>query len=656
QASSDLEQRLVEPLVARIFGSYPELEYLRLTRDAKLPPNIRVIDFFLEPGKWLNSPAVQRDYLAANYTHVARDLAERDVNVIAQLVASRSVAGVVEYSLGSNPDVTLDLLPYVERQRAAGRAIVVVGAIHAEMPFMLGAAVVPAAKFDLLLQQPRYDYPLYAPPNPELSLVDHAIGVHASALVRDGGTLQIGIGELGDALCYALLLRHQQNAEYRKALHDLGTEQSATLVTATGGRDAFRDGLFGSTEMFVDQMLDLLRAGILRRKVYDWLPLQRALASGRSTDRFDDSLLAALVQAGLNARLSAADVGQLRHFGVFKSDTEFKEGLIRSGTGEWFAADLADRAACAGIVAQCLGTELRHGTIVHAAFLLGPRAFYVALNNLPESERALIDMRGVGYINQLYGDDYLLRVAQRAHARHVNTTMMVTTLGAAISDSLDDGRVVSGVGGQYNFVAMAHALPGGRSILCVRATRTKDGVTRSNIVSKYGGATIPRHLRDIIITEYGIADLRGRTDGECAAALIGIADSRFQDELLQAAKRTGKLPPGFILPAQHRNNTPAALRDSFRTHRRTGRFPPYPFGTDLTSDEIRLGAALRWLANNTKTLASKMQTVGRAFSYRHNSTYNRLLTRLQLESPHSLGERVMARLVEYGLRQTEKQD
>ena len=123
-------------------------------------------------------------------------------------------------------------------------------------------------------------------------------------------------------------------------------------------------------------------------------------------------------------------------------------------------------------------------------------------------------------------------MAQRSHARFVNTTMMLTTLGAAVSDGLADGRVVSGVGGQYNFVAMAHALPGARSVLCARSTRRKDGKLGSNIVTSYGHTTIPRHLRDIAITEYGIADLRGRTDAECVAAMIDIADSRFQDELL----------------------------------------------------------------------------------------------------------------------------
>jgi acyl-CoA hydrolase len=54
----------------------------------------------------------------------------------------------------------------------------------------------------------------------------------------------------------------------------------------------------------------------------------------------------------------------------------------------------------------------------------------------------------------------------------------------------------------------------------------------SNIVWKYGYITIPRHLRDIVITEYGIADLRARSDQDVIAAMLNITDSRFQDSLL----------------------------------------------------------------------------------------------------------------------------
>ena len=651
-ASSALEQRLLQPIVERVFGAYPPLEYQRLARSRQLPKNIQVIEFFLEPGKWLNNTDVQTHYLAANYTHVARELMARGVNVIAQLVARRVVGGTTEYSLGSNPDVTLDLLPYVAARRAHNQPIVVVGAVHEEMPFMLGTAALPAAQFDLVLADQRYNYPLFAPPNAELSLVDHAIGLHASSLVRDGGTLQIGIGELGDALCYALLLRHQQNAAYRQALHAVGSEHSAPLIDAEGGRGAFEIGLFGSTEMFVDQMLDLYRAGVLRRRVYDWLPLQHAVARRGSSERLNGSILDDLIAAGLNPLLSASDFERLRHFGVLRSDTQYLAGRIRVADGDWLTADLADHSLRERLHSEFLGGELRHGTLLHAGFLLGPRGFYAALRGLPEAERALFDMRSVGYINQLYGDDYALRVAQRADARHINTTMMVTILGAAVSDSLADGRVVSGVGGQYNFVAMAHALPGARSILCVRATRDKDGVLRSNIVSDYGSSTIPRHLRDIVITEYGIADLRGRTDGECAAALIGIADSRFQSELVRAAQQTGKLSADFQIPEHRRDNTPQGLARAFRGQRAAGLFSDFPFGTDLTTEEIRLSTALRWLARHARTPGQKARTLASALLHRSNTAYNCELARLQLASPRTLRERVMARLVLYALNVT----
>ena len=122
--------------------------------------------------------------------------------------------------------------------------------------------------------------------------------------------------------------------------------------------------------------------------------------------------------------------------------------------------------------------------------------------------------------------------------------MMATLLGAAVSDGLDNGQVVSGVGGQYNFVAQAFALSGARSVLTLEATRQTGGRAQSNIRWTYGHETIPRHLRDVFITEYGIADISGKSDADVIAAMLAITDSRFQDELARTAKDAGKLPRG----------------------------------------------------------------------------------------------------------------
>jgi acyl-CoA hydrolase len=650
---SPLEARLLEPLSARVFGSYVEPAYARDLRADRVPANVRIIEFYLAPGAFLHSGHAQRNYLSANYTHVARDALAHGVNVIAHLLARRVVNGELQLSLGSNPDVTVDLLPLLAPARRAGRDILVVGETHGQMPFMSGHAQVDPAQFDFLVEDPRYDYDLFAPPHAAIGTVEHAIGLQVSGLLRDGGTLQVGIGELGAAVVYALLLRHQQNGSWRRARAGLGGTSDA-LIAQDGGQDPFTAGLFASSEMFVDDLLELYRAGILRRQVYDCLPLERLLAAGSIGERFDERILELLAAAGAGPRLDAREFATLRHYGVFREEVEFDagRGRVRTPGGEWVPADLSD-AASRGRLAACLGRSLRNGQVLHAGFFLGPRGFYAALRDLPEGERARFGMRGVGFVNQLYGADQELRTLQRRAARFVNTSMTVTLLGAAVSDTLGSGLVVSGVGGQYNFVAMAHALPGARSILCLRATRTRRGRTTSNIVWSAANETIPRHLRDIVVTEYGAADLRGRTDEECIAALLNISDSRFQQPLLERARAAGKLAADHRIPEQFRDNTPARLERTLRPLRAAGYFSEYPFGTDLTTEEAALARALKFLDSATGSAWGRLTTAGRALGHGGRAVPRRAaLERMGLAQPRNLRERLERRLIEFALERS----
>jgi hypothetical protein len=166
-----------------------------------------------------------------------------------------------------------------------------------------------------------------------------------------------------------------------------------------------------------------------------------------------------------------------------------------------------------------------------------------------------------------------------------------------ISDGLEDGQVVSGVGGQFNFVAQAFALDDARAIIVLPATRTARGRTTSNIRWSYGHTTIPRHLRDIVVTEYGIADLRGKSDRDVISAMLAIADSRFQDELLRRAKDAGKIPREYELPPACRDNTPDRISRALAPARAQGLLPPFPFGTDFTAVEQRLVPALQLLGS-----------------------------------------------------------
>jgi hypothetical protein len=187
----------------------------------------------------------------------------------------------------------------------------------------------------------------------------------------------------------------------------------------------------------------------------------------------------------------------------------------------------------------------------------------------------------------------------------------------------------------------------------VRATRTHLGRTTSNIVWNYAHATIPRHLRDIVITEYGIADLRGCTDEEVIEALLNVADSRFQEALLAAAKTAGKLHRDYQIPAQFRANLPLRLAQSLQPLRARGFFSEYPFGTDLTADEVTLTRALKFLESHTRGTGARLRIFSRAAVHGGaRETHSGPLKRMGLERPRRLAERVQRRLLVLALDAT----
>jgi acyl-CoA hydrolase len=652
QWNGELERRFLEPLTKRLFGNDVPLDYVRDLHENCVAPNVEIVEFFFYPGALLHIGHSQRHHVSTNYTHVARDLAAQGVNVIAQLIAKRNIEGRTEFSLGSNPDVTIDLLELLAPQRRQGREVVVIGEVNRNMPFMFGPAAVPAETFDFLLEHERYDYELFAPPNQRLQTVDYAIGLYGARLVRDGGTLQLGIGELGDAVVYGLQLRHQQNAEFRDMLRAFNAaERFGQPLDAIGGDAPFESGLYACTEMFIDGFLDLYRTGVLRRRVYEDLRIQRLLNDGMISEQIDERLLTALAATGIAAPLDAAEFARLLGLGVFRRDCRYANGRIENSEGASAAARLDSPAAREELLALCTGRQLIGGVVLHGGFFLGPRGFYAALRDLADSERRQFSMGGVAFINQLDNPGQSLKIAQRRYARFINSTMMVTLLGAAVSDGLADGQVVSGVGGQFNFVAMAHSLPEARSILALHSTREKGGIVSSNILWNYGHSTIPRHLRDIVVTEYGIADLRGRTDQDVISAMLNIADSRFQEGLKREAQAAGKLAHDHQIPDKHRNNTPRALEERFVLARARGLFSEFPFGTDFTNEEIVLAKALARLKEHTAGLYPRLRAVALAALSRGTPASLRpYLERMALHNPHTRQEWLWQRLLVWELR------
>ena len=587
-AHSDLEQRFLGPIVERVFGDYPDLDYLKDSRAGRLPGNISVYEFFYKTGDYLGNSPAQQHFIYSNYSHAARDMLIQGVNVLMQAIAIDESESVPRYSWSSNPDVSMDMLAL--QKTANAPPILTVGGVNRKLPFMPNDAVIAADFFDLLLDEEQSTHDLFAPPNMKVDAQDYAISLWASCLVPDGGTLQIGIGSLGDGISRALIVRDQHNAAYNKML--LGMQSVVGTHLPDGSETkAFVQGLYGCSEMFVNGFLWLIRAGIIRIEVYDDLLLQRLVREGRIEKRITAQSLNVLLEVGrIHATLTEADVAFLKHFGFFNDQVHWVNGQLVIA-GETLPPTLIDAANFARLCTHCLGSELRGGYIMHGGFFLGPRDFYQALRDMPEADLRRINMTRIHYINELLGHEELARL-QRPNARFINTTMMVTLLGAAVSDGLDSGKMVSGVGGQYNFVAMAQALQGARSILLLRAWRTKKGKAMSNIVWNYAHITIPRHLRDIVVTEYGIADLRGQADDEVIKRLLAIADSRFQDELLNAAKANGKIDAAFQIPPHQRNNLPVNIQAALQEGKQNGLLPDFPFGTDFTEDELIIARAL----------------------------------------------------------------
>jgi acyl-CoA hydrolase len=417
---------------------------------------------------------------------------------------------------------------------------------------MPGDGDLPASEFHAILDSPETDFPLFAPPSEPVSDTKYAIGLHAAGLIKDGGSLQIGIGQVGDALAQSLILRHRDNARFRETVARLAPG-IAPMESAP-----FTAGLYGVSEMVFEAFLGLIDADVLKREV--------------------------------------------------------------------------------------------DGTVLHGAFFLGPKSFYCALREMTPEQRARIQMTAVSFTNALYGDEAAKRHA-RVDARFVNNAMMATLMGAAISDCLDNGQVVSGVGGQYNFVAQAFELRGARSILTLESTRREKGGAVSNIRWSYGHTTIPRHLRDIIVTEYGVADLRGKSDAEVIAAMLNVTDSRFQAELKLQAKDAGKLPRDYQIPTAHRENFPERIAMALEPARAAGLLPSFPFGSDFTEIEQRLIPALQVLQEASRSPLTLLPLVLGGLRAADTSVQP-ALARMGLDRPNTFADRLYRILLNAALKRS----
>ncbi|MDQ7092025.1 acetyl-CoA hydrolase/transferase C-terminal domain-containing protein [Desulfosporosinus sp. PR] len=651
RGSTELEKRYLQPLVDRVFAGVPDIDYMLDFREKKLPPNVEAYEFFSKAGGYLNDPVAQQNHMATHYTHACRDAINFGVNVFGQLIGYRDIDGKRMYSMGCNTDICLEAIRSFKEQRAKGEKVVLIGEANKNMPFMYGDAVIEGNSYDIILQGPQFDYELFAPPKDPVSLSDHMIGINVSTLIKDGGTIQVGIGALGDAIVSGLILRNEHNDLYQEILAKSGIlKRYEKLIQNWGGTGVFEKGLYGSSEMFVDAFMQMYKSKILKRQVFDNIPIMKLINAGKlSADSIPSDIMEQLIELkAVHSLLDEDDFKFLTKFGILKKGLAFENSVIRDGE-VCYSADLTAEENRLRI-RELLGKKLLGGQVILGAFFVGPKAFYKALNEMSEEERQLFGMSGVDKVNQLYGGEEL-RSLQRKDARFVNTGMIASLLGAIASDQLQDGRVVSGIGGQYNFVAMGHALPDARVIMMIKSTKGSGKTLKSNIVFSYGHCSIPKHLKDIIVTEYGIADVRGKPEKKVIAELINIADSRFQAQLLNQAKKAGKIPLDYEIPEEYRHNTPSEITSLLKPYQAYGVFKSFPFGTDLTEDDVALGGSLKALKSLAKGHRFKMAKGLFLEFFRPipKSTYSHM-KRMKLADPSSIQERILRKVVVFALR------
>lgn len=161
-------------------------------------------------------------------------------------------------------------------------------------------------------------------------------------------------------------------------------------------------------------------------------------------------------------------------------------------------------------------------------FAMGTDKLYNFLDNNP-----VCASYPVGYTN----DPFI--IAQNDNVFAINNALEVDLYGQVASEA-SGPRQISGTGGQFDFIFGSFRSKGGKGLICLSSTvKMKNGEIASRIKATFAPKTIvtvPRSINYYVITEYGVALMKGRTTWQRAEALINIAHPDFRDELIKEAE------------------------------------------------------------------------------------------------------------------------
>ncbi|HHJ07402.1 MAG TPA: acetyl-CoA hydrolase/transferase family protein [Anaerolineae bacterium] len=180
-------------------------------------------------------------------------------------------------------------------------------------------------------------------------------------------------------------------------------------------------------------------------------------------------------------------------------------------------------------VITCAKKTFHPGKIV-AGFLFGSKRLYDFANNNP-----IIELHPTDYVNDPFN------IARNEKMVAINSAIEVDLTGQVCADSIGP-RIYSGAGGQVDFIRGAARSKGGLPIIAFLSTAKHDAISRIVPMLKPGaGVVTTRNDVHYVVTEYGIADLHGKTVRQRAKALINIAHPKFRADLTKAAGELGYL-------------------------------------------------------------------------------------------------------------------
>jgi acyl-CoA hydrolase len=260
-------------------------------------------------------------------------------------------------------------------------------------------------------------------------------------------------------------------------------------------------------------------------QVLGWVDVDRPLVESPPPPRTElDDRIAALVaeripdratiQTGIGSIPNAILTALADHHDLGVHTELISDGLM----------ELVDRGVVNGVAKQLNRTK----TV--GTFALGTRRLYEFLD-----ENAAFEMWPVSYVN----DPRI--IAQEDGFVSINSTIAVDLIGQCASETVQ-GRYYSSSGGQADFARGAMYSKGGQGFVVLRST-TKDGAI-SKIVPQLAAGDVVTTLKntvDKVVTEWGVAELRGRSLRQRAAALIAVAHPDHRDRLAFDANRLGYL-------------------------------------------------------------------------------------------------------------------